>query len=68
MIFFSLFEKCFEISVNVVIEAIKILDDGLTVKKPTNSYQESYYSYPSYNDVKLFRKKGNKMLWINLFG
>jgi len=60
--FFSLFEKCFQISVSVVIEAIKILDDGVIVKKPTNSYQESYYSYPSYNDVKLFRKKGNKML------
>lgn len=60
--FFSLFEKCFDLSVNVVIEAIKILGDDIKVNKPINNYQESYYSYPSYDDVKLFRKKGNKML------
>ena len=58
--YFFTFEKCFELSVGVVIEAIKILSDDEIAEKTTTSYQESYYSYPTYSDVKLFRKKGIK--------
>ena len=60
--FFSLFEKCFDLSVDVVIEAIKVLGDNEKIKKHIINYQESYYSYPSYGDVKLFRDKGKKIL------
>ena len=57
---FSLYEKCFDISVDVVLKAIKKV--GSEKYKPIISRTtKSYYSYPSWKDVRRFRKMGKKI-------
>ena len=60
--FFSLFEKCFELSVYAVIDAIQKIEDN-DMQPVTSGYPESYYSYPAWKDVREFRRKGKKILF-----
>jgi methionyl-tRNA formyltransferase len=59
--FFSLFEKCFELSVDVVCEAIDRAEKG-ELRAVESYYEDSYYSYPTWQDVKAFRRKGKRLL------
>lgn len=59
--FFSLFEKCFELSEDVTIAAIKkVANNDITTI--SSQYEKSYYSYPSKDDIKRFTAKGKRML------
>lgn len=59
--FFSLFEECFKMSVDVVLEAIEKIDSG-DWNPIVNDRAPSYYSYPTWKDVREFRRKGKRML------
>lgn len=59
--FFSLFEACFALSVDVVLEAVHRIDAG-DWEPIVNERKPSYYSYPTRADVREFRRKGLKML------
>lgn len=59
--FFSLFSRCFALSVDVVMQAIDRIDSG-DWKPIVNGRSPSYYSYPTRNDVRQFRRKGKRML------
>jgi methionyl-tRNA formyltransferase len=59
--FFSLFERCFALSVDVVLQAIDRIDSG-DWKPIMNSRTPSYYSYPTRHDIRQFRHKGKRML------
>jgi len=58
---FSLYEKCFDISVDVVLEAVKKVGSG-SYKAITSSTTKSYYSYPNWKDVLRFRRLGKKIV------
>jgi methionyl-tRNA formyltransferase len=57
---FSLFDKCYDISVELVIEALEKIDLGnwLPVQ---NSRYPSYYTFPTRKEGREFRKKGKKI-------
>lgn len=59
--FFSLFERCFDLSVDAVIEAIQKIDNN-DMQPVISENPESYYSYPTWRDVREFRRKGKRMM------
>jgi methionyl-tRNA formyltransferase len=59
--FFSLFEKCFQLSADVAISAIQKVEKG-DLEPVVSGLEKSYYSYPTLNDVRRFRKMAKKML------
>lgn len=59
--FFSLYEKCFKLSVAVVIEAMRKVERG-DFRPIISGLENSYYSYSSWKDVCKFRRMGKKIL------
>ena len=59
--FFSLFSRCFALSVDVVLQAIDRIDSS-DWKPIVNGRSPSYYSYPTRNDVRQFKRMGKKIL------
>ncbi len=59
--YFSILEKCYRISDDVVLEAIEKVAAGRL--EPGVSYrQPSYYSYPTPADIRRFRRMGKRIL------
>ena len=59
--FFSLFKECFELSADVVIEAIQKVERG-DFEPVVSGLEKSYYSYPGLKDIRQFRKMRKKIL------
>ncbi len=59
--FFSLYARCFRLSVDATVEAVgKVARDDYS---PVGGDREaSYYSYPAADDVRAFRRKGLRMM------
>ena len=59
--FFSLFQKCYDLSVDLFLKSLEILRNG-NWSPLQNNFAPSYFSFPTSNDAKLFRKKGKRII------
>ena len=58
--FFSLYRRCFQLSPDIAIEAIQKAERG-DFQPVVSGLRKSYYSYPSWHDIRQFRKMGKKI-------
>lgn len=59
---YSLYQKAFGISAQVVLEALKNLEKKKPKFIPYNPQKVSYFSFPKVEDVRLFHQKGLKFI------
>ena len=58
----DIYKKCFEISPDLVLEAINILEHSKKYRIVNKSRERTYFSFPKKEDIRLFRKKGKRFL------
>ncbi len=58
---FTLFDKCYEISVELTLEALAKIESG-NWQPVCNGILPSYYTFPNRQQARLFRRKGKRIL------
>lgn len=59
---FQLMKKTKQLGGDLIVETIKKIEDGSLKSTPNDTVHGSYFSWPSVNQAKEFRKKGKKLI------